>query len=369
MKVLLFIGTIDFLLSAAVYTYCRLVFPFARHAGFALVVFLLALYTLCSRLLPESLPLFFLKGSAWIGGLWIAVLHYTVLLALVHLALFLLGKLFSLSLPHKAIGAAGFLFMAFFIAWGSWQAFHPVLRTEHIYTDKLPAGTVYRAAFATDLHLGRFLGRSYAETLTQRINELSPDIVLISGDILDERQSYVDRENSLAPLAQLQAPFGVYMCFGNHDYLDDPSSWQDKLRANHIQPLRNETQIVNQQLKITGLEDYSQEKETTDMIRLSPDNGKYYSILLDHQPRRMEEAASLGYVLYLAGHTHTGQLFPNRLITRAMYPLDYGRADFHGLTAITNNGYGFWGIPVRTEEAPELVLLLIEGTGSAAAPQ
>ena len=63
------------------------------------------------------------------------------------------------------------------------------------------------------------------------------------------------------------------------------------------------------------------------------------------------------YDLYVAGHTHTGQLFPNRLVTKKMYKLDYGRKEFGNLTAITSNGYGFWGVPVRTEVAPELVVI------------
>lgn len=44
-----------------------------------------------------------------------------------------------------------------------------------------------------------------------------------------------------------------------------------------------------------------------------------------------------------------------------MYKLDYGRTNFGNLTAITNNGYGFWGPPVRTEIAPEMVVLELRG--------
>jgi predicted MPP superfamily phosphohydrolase len=40
-----------------------------------------------------------------------------------------------------------------------------------------------------------------------------------------------------------------------------------------------------------------------------------------------------------------------------MYKLDYGRKEFGKMTAITSNGYGFWGLPVRTELAPELVVI------------
>lgn len=75
----------------------------------------------------------------------------------------------------------------------------------------------------------------------------------------------------------------------------------------------------------------------------------------------MLAASRAGYDLYVAGHTHTGQLFPNHYITKRMYPLDFGRSEFGPLTAITSGGYGFWGPPVRTEAAPELVLIELVG--------
>ena len=99
------------------------------------------------------------------------------------------------------------------------------------------------------------------------------------------------------------------------------------------------------------------DKSIASLEKLSADNANYYNIVIDHQPRKMEAASSAGYDLYVAGHTHTGQLFPNRLITKKMYRLDYGRKEFGNLTAITSNGYGFWGVPVRTEVAPELVVI------------
>ena len=82
---------------------------------------------------------------------------------------------------------------------------------------------------------------------------------------------------------------------------------------------------------------------------------------MDHQPRRINEAAKNNYDLYLAGHTHTGQLLPNRQITKRMYALDYGRSKFNKMEAITSNGYGFWGPPVRTEVAPEMIIINLKG--------
>lgn len=100
------------------------------------------------------------------------------------------------------------------------------------------------------------------------------------------------------------------MAFGNHDYLDEPLRWQQMLTDKGFYILRNTDTIIDNKIKITGIDDYSKNRTNSQLINLSSQNKDYYSILLDHQPRRIDAAADAGYDLYLAGHTHTGQLFP-----------------------------------------------------------
>ena len=109
------------------------------------------------------------------------------------------------------------------------------------------------------------------------------------------------------------------------DYLDQPLRWQQMLTEKGFHVLRNADTVIDGRIKITGIDDYSKERTAKQLLNLAGANKSYYSILLDHQPRRMDAAASAGYDLYLAGHTHTGQLFPNRIVTKMMYKLDYGR--------------------------------------------
>ena len=301
------------------------------------------------------------KLSAWAEGLWVAFGYYTLLFALVHFVLWLIFKLLPFTLPLDKIAMVTLVASCLTVTFGSLRAFTPVVRTEHIVTSKLPAGTSYRLALISDVHLGRILGRSYAEKLVQRINQLEPDAVLIAGDLIDERITYVEEENSLAALAKLNAPKGVYLAFGNHEYIDNPALWHKMVQANGIKVLRDASTVIDGRLKLTGLNDYSRNRDLSSLKALAWENDKYYSILIDHQPRKMETAAAEGYDLYLSGHTHTGQLFPNRQVTKRMYQLDYGRRDFGKLIAITSSGYGFWGPPVRTEAAPEIVLIELNG--------
>ena len=346
MSVILFISLIDFVLSSLAWVYYSHAFSFMRSAPFIALYVLLMLNTVGSRVLPESLPLPLLKLSAWLSGYWIAFLYYSLLLMVVHGIVYAVLRIFSFKLPFMQFAAAGAIVLAIFVAWGSWRAFSPVVRTETV---------------VTDIHLGRELGYDYSKGLVELVNAQKPDLVLIAGDIMDERLQYIIEEDSLAPLKELQAPLGVYGAYGNHDYLDRPDELRALLAGNNISILTDESTVVDDKLKITGLHDYRVSTSIVPLQALSVDNDKYYSILIDHQPRRMDAAAEAGYDMYLAGHTHTGQMFPNRLVTQRMYKLDYGLARFGDLTAVVSNGYGFWGPPVRTELKPEIVVINLQG--------
>lgn len=361
MKIIFFLGTVDFILSAVSYIYYRQNFVFAKSWTFFVVYLLLAANTICSRILPEATPLFLVKAASWLSGLWIAFMYYSVLLAIFHGLALLVGKLLHYQLPNHGIALAGFLLVISFISWGVFRAFNPTIRTEEIATSKLPTNAQYKIVLISDMHLGRILGKAYSQELVQKINAQQPDLILMAGDMLDEKLRYVEQEDSLSPLAKLNAPLGVYAAYGNHDYLDRPQLWQQMLEANNIKVLRDASVIVDNKLKITGLNDFSRNRNNDSLEKLSTDNQSLYSILLDHQPRKIDAASEAGYDLYLAGHTHTGQLFPNRLVTKRMYKLDYGRASFGKMVAITSNGYGFWGPPVRTEVKPELIVINLKG--------
>lgn len=360
MRIFIFIGMVDLLLSAIAYSYLRIHFSFARTWTFLLAFLFLMLNLVGCRVLPESTPLFLAKTSAWLSGLWIAVLYYILLLSIVHGILHLLDKFFQINPPHYKVAASAMLFILFFIAWGTIRAFNPITRIETITTSKLKPNSHYKIVLLSDIHLGQVLGRSYAEKLVQQINAQKPDLVLIAGDLLDEKIRYVEREDSLSPLKNIKAKHGTYLAYGNHDYLDRPLIWQKMVEEQGIHALRNTAIIIDEQLKIAGINDWSRNRSTDELINLSKNNSSFYSILMDHQPRRMDAALENKYDLYLSGHTHTGQLFPNRLVTKKMYKLDYGRFDHNNFTAITSNGYGFWGPPVRTEVAPEMVIIKLE---------
>lgn len=360
MRVYMFMLTVTGILSILCYTFFRQNFSFGKTWSFFFVYLALALNTIFCRALPDGTPLFITKLSAWLSGLWIATGYYLIFASIIMALLWLCKKIFGIAIPMKTIATGLTVCIAFLVAWGSYRAMHPVLRTEKIVTEKLPTGEKHKIVLLTDIHLGQINGRSYSEELVSKVNALNPDLVLISGDLLDERIRYVVSQDSLSPLKSFNAKQGVYLAYGNHDYLDQPELWQKMVEENNIHVLRDKDVKIGN-LKITGISDFSRNRNTLSLESLAQENKSYYSIILDHQPRKMDAASDAGYDLYLAGHTHTGQLWPNRMITQKMYKLDYGRKDFGKMTAITSNGYGFWGPPVRTEAMPEYILIELEG--------
>lgn len=191
MSVILFISLIDFVLSSLAWVYYSHAFSFMRSAPFIALYVLLMLNTVGSRVLPESLPLPLLKLSAWLSGYWIAFLYYSLLLMVVHGIVYAVLRIFSFKLPFMQFAAAGAIVLAIFVAWGSWRAFSPVVRTETVVTDKLSSDKQYKIVLISDIHLGRELGYDYSKGLVELVNAQKPDLVLIAGDIMDERLQYI----------------------------------------------------------------------------------------------------------------------------------------------------------------------------------
>ena len=76
----------------------------------------------------------------------------------VHGIVYAVLRIFSFKLPFMQFAAAGAIVLVIFVAWGSWRAFSPVVRTETVVTDKLSSDKQYKIVLVSDIHLGRELG-------------------------------------------------------------------------------------------------------------------------------------------------------------------------------------------------------------------
>src|SRR5215470_12389142 len=86
----------------------------------------------------------------------------------------------------------------------------------------------FRIAQISDVHLGPILGRAFAEHLVRRVEAIAPDLVAITGDLVDGDAALLAAE--VQPLAALRARCGVYFVTGNHDHYSGAGEWCEALR-------------------------------------------------------------------------------------------------------------------------------------------
>jgi predicted MPP superfamily phosphohydrolase len=212
----------------------------------------------------------------------------------------------------------------------------------------------------SDLHVGATLQREFVERVVERTNALEPDVVAITGDLVDGSVDQLAAH--VAPLAKLRAKYGVYFVTGNHEYYSGAPAWCRELERLGIRVLRNERVSIGEgeaSFDLAGVDDWSAHQfghgHGADLSRAlaGRDPGRAL-VLLAHQPRQIHEAERLGVGLQLSGHTHGGQIFPWNLFVRLQQPVVSGLARIGRATIYVSNGTGFWGPPMRLGAPAEI---------------
>lgn len=203
-----------------------------------------------------------------------------------------------------------------------WQGLRvPDVRRISISLPRLPAALDgLRIVQLSDLHISTGFPRVWAEELTARVNALKPDIIVITGDMVDG--TVTSRAADVAPLANLHAALGVFACLGNHEYYWGGAAWIQKIRSLGITLLHNEHVTLSargQSLTLAGITDEAALKaglpgpDLAAALKDAPNDTA--RILLAHRPNTFDSNASRTDLaaphidLQLSGHTHGGQLF------------------------------------------------------------
>jgi predicted MPP superfamily phosphohydrolase len=217
----------------------------------------------------------------------------------------------------------------------------------------------------TDLHIGPTIGRAFLEDIVRRTNALAPDVVAITGDLVD---GSVERlRDAVAPLADLRAKHGVYFVTGNHEFFSGAAAWRAELPRLGIRVLSNE-HVALAGFDLAGVEDWSAKRlgdSAPDLPRaLAGRDSSRALVLLAHQPKAVIEAAQLGVGLQLSGHTHGGQIWPFTYFVKLQQPYIAGLHQ-HGATAIyVSPGTGYWGPPMRLGTRAEITRVTLRSAGA-----
>ena len=256
-------------------------------------------------------------------------------------------------------GAAGLSGVAFASA-----SRPPAVVHVRIALAKLPrAFEAFRIVQLTDVHVGPILRREFLADLVARTNALEPDVVAITGDLVD---GTVDElRDVVAPLADLRARQGVFFVTGNHEYYSGAEAWLAHLPTLGVRVLRNERVELRrgaEVIDLAGIDDATAKDfgppHGADLDRaLAGRDARRAVILLAHQPRQVFDAERLGVDLQLSGHTHGGQIAPFGLFVRLVQPVVAGLGRFGPTTLYVSRGAGTWGPPMRLANPAEITVV------------
>jgi uncharacterized protein len=219
----------------------------------------------------------------------------------------------------------------------------------------------FRIAVVSDIHLSSLLGRSHTERLVRMINESSPDLVAIVGDLADGTPE--ELRSAVEPLGDLAPREGSFFVTGNHEYFIDADAWVRALDGLGVHTLRNEHTTITRgtgALDLAGVTDVRGESsgDAPDFDRaLDGRTSGAPVVLMAHQPIQVSDAAERGVDLQLSGHTHGGQMYPFHHIVRLAQPALAGLSKVDDTWLYVTRGAGFWGPPVRVGAPPDISIL------------
>ena len=224
-----------------------------------------------------------------------------------------------------------------------------------------------RAVLLSDTHLGHFRGKRHVQRLVNMVNKANPDIVFFTGDCFES--PYNLNVETVEPLKQIKAP--IYFVSGNHDGYVGTDSVKNLLRQVGVNVMNTEVAEACG-LQIVGL-DYMRADDqdanhmhapvgdaTIESISQSLiQKGNLPIVVLHHNPCGGEYLEKAGVDLYLAGHTHGGQLYPLIWVNDRVFQFNRGLRRLGNMQVYTSCGSGTFGPPMRLGTRSEITVMEI----------
>lgn len=217
----------------------------------------------------------------------------------------------------------------------------------------------------SDIHVGTFVDEDILRRGLSRIAEAKPDLVAITGDIIDIDPRWAKMGGAL--LGAVKARHGVVCVPGNHDHYTGIEEVTLAMQRGGIDVLTNRGKVIESAgsggLAILGVDDLWAKKipgHGPDLARARSMVPKdMATVLLAHQPPFVKETAGHDIDLQLSGHTHGGQLNPGFTPAHLVMRYVAGVYEHEGTTLYVNRGFGTAGPPSRVGAPPEITKLVL----------
>ena len=262
---------------------------------------------------------------------------------------------------------------------GIYHAKHIKVTPYKITVDKsAPDMDSLKIVLLADTHFGYNSGAVHAQEIVDKINEQDPDLVCIAGDIFDNEYDAVREPEKISEILRtIKSKYGVYACWGNHDLnepilagftfkhkKEDSKQLKDHrmkrfLQNSNIQLLEDEAVLIDNSFYVVGRKDASliekieEKRKTPAQLTQKLDKDKTI-IVIDHQPKELQDIADAGVDLDLCGHTHDGQTFPGNYTVKFLWENPCGYLQKGSMHNIVTSGSGVWGPAMRVGTDSEI---------------
>lgn len=274
--------------------------------------------------------------------------------------------------PKRVILMTLIVLLAIFTVINLWENITVGTTFFKITSDRLPASfNGFKIAQISDLHNAE-IGQNHSEII-RILKEEKPQIIVITGDLIDSNHLDIDTAISFVQQAVNIAP--CYYVTGNHEawIKEDYQKLKDRLLDSNVIILHDELVILerdSQSIQLIGLDDpeFSDQDSyiqqivlSTKLSNLNLDNR--FRLLLSHRPEAFDAYVDNNIDLVLSGHTHGGQFrlpFIGGVVApnQGFFPkVDAGEYHEFNTTMIVSRGLGNSIIPIRINNRPEVVIV------------
>lgn len=302
-----------------------------------------------------GLPDVAMRGLYFIGSVWMVFTLYMVPTLIVLDILRLAG----LPLHNGVIWAAGAVVCL--LLYGYWNYRHPLIEHIDIELEKPISGDL-RIVAVSDVHLGDGTGKRALSRYIDMINAQRPDIILIGGDLIDNSLQPLVHHNMAEELRRLNAPMGIYMAPGNHEYISGIDAVERFLDSTPIILLRDSVVTLPCGVQIVGRDDVSHRRREPLAELIARCDTSKPIIVVDHQPYKLAAVDALGVDVQFSGHTHRGQVWPVSLLTDRMFEQSHGYRKWENAHIFVSSGLSLWGPPFRIGTHSDMALFELKST-------